>query len=108
MMTRTTGLAGCIEPIYLTYFTTVLGCYMLQLLDERGPAEIGDLSAPKSGHAREVQVLDAEDVVLPAQLVSEFPLPVVATISNLLMQQSQRMPCCFAVIRAFLALGKPS
>ena len=84
MMTRTTGLAGCIEPVNLAHLAAVLRGDMLQLLHERGPAQVCDLTTPQTGHARQVQILDAEDVVLPAQLVSKLPLPVITAVGDLL------------------------
>ena len=88
MMTRTTGLAGCIEPVYLTHFAVVLRSNMLKLLNERCPAEVTNLATPQTGHSAQIQILYAEDVVLPAKIMSELPLPVITAVGYLFMKKS--------------------
>ena len=75
-------------------------CKVLQLCNHLAVGEVLHLTTPQLGHARELQVLDADDVVLTAQLVRLFPLPVIALVGDVLFHAVLCTSCQLPVVAA--------
>ena len=76
---------------------------MLKLLYEQAESKVVHLSPPEPRHTGQVQILDANRTVFPAQLPARLPLPVVAAVVNTLMTTLQVHPAHFAVTGTLLA-----
>jgi hypothetical protein len=62
---------------------------MLQNLHERGKPQVRDLAAPQGFHALEVQGLQADGVVLVAEVVGKTPMKGMPYLGDTLMDTSQ-------------------
>ena len=106
ILTYNTGLAAGIETVNLLDFATVFGCRMFKFLHERAEGEVRHLPAPQTGHPCQPQVLHAKHVVPPAKLVSEFPLPVITTVDDILVDTVQGESGGTTMRGALLAFGQ--
>ena len=103
-MTTVTQLRGREEAVNLLHLHTVLACKILQLADELAVGEVGHLATPQRGHARELQVFDADGIEAAAEVVRQLPLPVVAAVGDEFLHAVLRTSCSAAVVAAFLFL----
>ena len=101
-MTTVAQLRRREEAVNLLHLHTILYCKILQLADELSVGEVGHLATPQRGHARELQVLDADGIEAPAEVVSQLPLPVVAAVGDHLLHAVLRPSGGATVIAALL------
>ena len=85
ILTYRTGSAARIETIHLTQLAVVLCCRILEFLHERAEGQVCHLAAPQTGHTRQLQVLNTESIIGTAKFVCKFPLPVVTTVRDVLV-----------------------
>ena len=76
-----------IPPINLDYCAAGFGGLMLQDRDKRGETKIGNFTAcPQSFHAGEIQIFDADDLVIPGQLCGQLEMEVLSLVADAAMQ----------------------
>ena len=87
-MTTSTCLGGWKLPINLMDGDSILGGDILKLLNELTVSEVGHLATPSVGreHWYERKVFKEDGVVLAAQLMSELPLEVTASVYHHLVK----------------------
>ena len=87
-MTTSTCLGGWKLPINLMDGDSILGGDILKLLNELTVSEVGHLATPSVGreHWYERKVFKKDGVVLAAQLMSELPLEVTASVYHHLVK----------------------
>lgn len=107
-MTTVAQLRRREEAVNLLHLHTILHCKILQLADELAVREVGHLPTPQRGHARELQVLDADGVEASAEVVRQLPLPVVAAVGDHLLHAVLRQPCGASMIAALLLARQPA
>lgn len=75
-----------IPPVNLDDGTSGLGSLMLQDRDERGEAKIGNFTTPQGFHAGEIQIFNANDLVIPGQLSRQLEMKVFSLVADPAMQ----------------------
>ena len=84
----------------------VLAATWCRMSDEAGKAQVRHLAAPQGFHALQVQGFQADDVVLPAQVVRQLPVKRLADMGHPAMDPRQVLVGLVAIARAFLLAGE--
>ena len=102
-MTTSTCLGGWELPINLMDGDSILGGDILKLLNELTVSEVGHLATPSVGreHWYERKVFKEDGVVLAAQLMSELPLEVTASVYHHLVKPVEFQTLPLTVMRAW-------
>jgi len=66
-----------------------LFCEVFDFLKERIETEVGYLTAPKSLHCGQVQILKTDDVVFVSYVIRKFEVVVIALIGDFTMDTRQ-------------------
>jgi hypothetical protein len=78
-----------------------LECDPFQYIHEAGKAKIGNFAAPQSLHAIQVQILEAHDIVLAAQFMSQLKMMLLVPVGNLRAMLRQGSAGAFVALRPF-------
>ena len=85
MSTITARLRGWLESSDLNDVTAPLCCDMLEYRQERIERQVGNLAAPESFHAVQIQVLKAHQLIPIAEPMRQLKEPIAAAVSRSLV-----------------------
>ena len=104
--TETTGLCGCFPAADLNHADALSTGDVLQDGYKLSKAQVGNLAAPQTLHAIQIEVFDTDDGEFVSQPVCQLEEPVAPAVAHLFIHSIQVSADAFPVVAAFLASGE--